>query len=71
MDGWKKIRVIYPYEFEGVMKSILKKYQAEVIHKNFGKKIDIQLYINIELANEFINSVNELSSGSTQIITED
>ena len=67
----KRLRVTYPYKLEGILKSILKKNKAKVIHKAFGEKINIQLDIDIKLANEFINSVNELSFGSAQIIMED
>ena len=67
----KRLRITYPYQLEGILKSILKKNKAKVIHKAFGEKINIQLDIDIKLANEFINSVNELSFGSAQIIMED
>ena len=67
----KRLLVTYPYKLEGVIKSILKKNQVKVIHKDFGKKIDIKLEIDIELAKNFIESVKELSSGSAQIIIKD
>ena len=52
------------------MKSILKKNQAAVIHENFGREINILLEIDVESANEFIDSIKELSAGSIQIIME-
>ena len=53
------------------MKSLLKKNQAVVIHENFGENITIQLEIDVESTDEYIESVKELSSGSAQIIIED
>ena len=53
------------------MKSIFQKNQAEVIHEYFGENINIQLEIDVETADEFINSVKELSIGNVQIIVED
>ena len=38
---------------------------------NFSKKIDIQLEIDVESADGFIESVKDLSAGSAQIIIED
>jgi len=67
----KRLLVTYPYKLEGVMKSILQKNQAVVIHEDFGENIAIQLEIDVESTNEFIESVKELSSGSAQIIIED
>ena len=67
----KRLRITYPYKLEGILNSILKKNKAKVIHEAFGEQINIQLDIDIKLANEFINSINELSFGSAQIIIED
>ena len=67
----KRLFVTYPYKLEGVMKSILQKNQAVVIHEDFGENIAIQLEIDVESTDEFIESVKELSSGSAQIIIED
>ena len=67
----KRLLVTYPYKLEGVMKSILQKNQAVVIHEDFGENIAIQLEIDVESTDEFIESVKELSSGSAQIIIED
>ena len=67
----KRLLVTYPYKLEGVMKSILQKNQTVVIHEDFGENIAIQLEIDVESTDEFIESVKELSSGSTQIIIED
>ena len=53
------------------MKSILKKNQAVVIHEDFGENITIKLEIDVESTDAFIESINELSSGSAQIIIED
>ena len=64
----KQLLITYPYELEGVMKSILKKNQVEVINKDFGEKIKIQLEIDTESADEFIDSIREVSARSTQII---
>ena len=64
----KRLLVTYPYTLDGVMKSILKKNHAEVIYEDFGEKIDIQLDIDIELADSFIDIVKQLSAGSAQII---
>jgi len=64
----KRLLVTYPYTLEGMMKSILKKNHAEVIYENFGEKIDIQLDIEIELADSFIDVVKQLSAGRAQII---
>ena len=66
----KQLSITYPYKFEGIMKSILKKNQAAVIHENFGREINILLEIDVESANEFIESIKELSAGSIQIIME-
>ena len=63
-----RLLVTYPYTLEGVMKSILKKNHAEVIYEDFGEKIDIQLDIDVELADSFIDIVKQLSAGSAQII---
>ena len=49
----------------------MKKNHAEIIHEEFSENIDIQLEIDIESADELIESVLELSAGSTQIIIED
>ena len=67
----KRLLVTYPYKLEGVMKSILQKNQAVVIHEDFGENIAIQLEIDVESTDKFIESVKELSSGSAQIIIED
>ena len=64
----KRLLVTYPYTLDGVIKSILKKKHAEVIYEDFGEKIDIQLDIDIELADSFIDIVKHLSAGSAQII---
>ena len=53
------------------MQSILQKYHVEVIHGNFGEKIDIQIEIDVGLANKFIDSVKEVSAGSAHIIMEE
>ena len=63
----KRLLVTYPYTLEGVMKSILKKNHIEVICEDFGEKIDIQLDIDLELADSFIDIVMQLSAGSAQI----
>ena len=39
-----------------------------MIYEDFGEKIDIQLDIDIELADSFIDIVKHLSAGSAQII---
>ena len=44
----KRLIITYPYEFEGLMKSILQKNQIEVMHIDFGEKIDIHLDISVE-----------------------
>ena len=67
----KRLLVTYPYKLEGVMKSILKKKQAKVIHEDFGENIDIQLEIDVVLADEFIKSVKGISAGSVQVIMKD
>ena len=67
----KRLLVTYPYKLEGVMKSIMQKNQTVVIHQDFGENIAIQLEIDVESTDEFIESVKELSSGSAQIIIED
>ena len=64
----KRLLLTYPYTLEGVMKSILKKNHIEVICEDFGEKIDIQLDIDVELADSFIDIVMQLSAGSAQII---
>ena len=66
----KRLSVTYPYKFEGTMKSIVKKNQAEIINENFGENIDIHLEIDVKSANEFIESIKKLSAGSIQIIME-
>ena len=50
----KQLLVTYPYNLEGVMKSILKKNQAIVIHEDFGENIAIQLEIDVESTDGFI-----------------
>ena len=67
----KRLLVTYPYKLEGVMKSILQKNQVVVIHEDFGENISIQLEVDVESTDEFIESVKELSSGSAQIMIED
>ena len=67
----KRFMVTYQYEFEGILKSILKKYKAEVIHEDFGEKINIRLDINVESADEMIDSIEAVSTGSAQIVGED
>ena len=67
----KRLLVTYPYKLEGVMKSILQKNQVVVIHEDFGENIAIQLEVDVESTDEFMESVKELSSGSAQIIIED
>ena len=64
----KLLFITYPYEYDGVMQSILKKNDLEVIHVDFGEKIDIKLEINENTVNEFIDNIKELSAGSAQII---
>ena len=64
----KRLLVTYPYTLEGVMKSILNKNHAEVIYEDFGEKIDIQLDIDVELADSFIDIIKELSARSAQFI---
>ena len=66
----KRLIITYPYEFEGVMKSILQKNQTEVMHIDFGEKIDIHLDISVELADKFIDNINELSAGSAKVMIE-
>ena len=63
----KRFLVTFPYKLEGIIKSILQKNQVEVIHEEFGEKIDIQLKIDAESADKFINIINELSAGTVQI----
>ena len=41
------------------------------MNKDFGEKIDIQLEIDVESADEFIHNIKELSAGSAKIIIED
>ena len=41
------------------------------MNNDFGEKIDIQLEIDVESADGFIESVKDLSAGSAQIIIED
>ena len=67
----KRLLVTYPYKLEGVMKSILQKNQVVVIREDFGANIAIQLEVDVESTDAFIESVKELSSGSVQIIIED
>ena len=64
----KRIGISYPYKLEGIIKSLLEKEQIEVIHEDFGEKIDIQLDIDVKSANEFIDSIKELSARFGQII---
>ena len=66
----KRLLVTYPCKLEGIMKSILQKNQAVVIHEDFGENISIQLEVDVESTDEFIESVKELSSGSAQINIE-
>ena len=67
----KRLLINYPYQLEGIMKSIFQKNQVEIIHEYFGENINIQLEIDVETADEFINSIKELSIGNVQIIVED
>ena len=67
----QRISVTYPYNFERIIKSIIKQHQAVVIHEDFRENIAIQLEIDVESTNEFIECVNGISSGSAQIILED
>ena len=46
----------------------MKKNHAEIIHEEFSENIDIQLEIDIESADKFIESIRELSARSDQII---
>ncbi len=64
----KRLLVTYPYTLDGVIKSILKKKHAEVIYEDFGEKIDIQVDIDVELAESFIDIVKHLSAGNAKII---
>ena len=50
----KRVLVTYPYKLEGIMKSILRKNQADVILEDFNEKIDIQLKIDVDF---LINSL--------------
>ena len=63
----KRLFITYPYELEGVIKSILKMYQTIVINEDFGERIYIQLEIDEKSADKFIDNINELSSGSATI----
>ena len=67
----KRVLVTYPYKLEGIMKSILRKNQADVILEDFNEKIDIQLKIDVDFFDQFIDSINELSSGSVQVIVKE
>ena len=67
----KRFLVTFPYKLEGIIKSILQKNQVEVIHEDFGEKIDIQLKIDAESADKFINIINELSAGTAQITIQE
>ena len=64
----KRLLITYPYKLKGLIKSTLQKNQAEVIHEEFGEKIDIHLEIDVDSADEFIDNVKELSVGNVQII---
>ena len=66
----KRFLVTFPYKLEGIIKSILQKNQVEVFHEEFGEKIDIQLKIDAESADEFINTIKDLSAGTAQITTQ-
>ena len=66
----KQLLVTYPYKLEGIMKAILQKYKVEVIHENFGEKINIQLVIDVKSTDEILNSIKEISADSAQIIIE-
>ena len=46
---------------------MLKKYQAKVIYEDFAEKISIQLEIDKNTADKFIDITKELSSGNIQI----
>ena len=63
----KRLLITYPYEFEGLMKSILQENRVEVMHEDFGEKIKIRLEINVEIADIFLDSIQELSSGSVKV----
>ena len=67
----KRIEISYPYDLEGIMKSLLQKNKTEVIHENFGEKIDVQLEIDLELADELIEDIKEISSGVAKIILKE
>jgi putative IMPACT (imprinted ancient) family translation regulator len=63
----KRILISYPYVFEGAMKSIVQKNQVQVVKEDFGEKIDIEIEIDINSADAFIDIIKEKSSGSAQI----
>ena len=42
-----------------------------MIQEDFSEKIDIQLEIDVEMADNFIDTINELSAGSAHIIMEE
>ena len=67
----KRLLVNYPYKLEGVMKSILQKNRAVVIHEDFGENIATLLEIDVESTDGFIENIKEYSSGNAQIIIED
>ena len=64
----KGIGISYPYDLEGVMKSLFQKNKTEVIHENFGAKINVQLEIDLELADGLIEDIKEISSGVAKVI---
>ena len=71
LNGCLKETEVIDGAFLNIGGLILKKNQAVVIHEDFGENIAIQLEVDVESTDEFIESVKELSSGSAQIIIED
>ena len=67
----KQLLVTYPYELEGAIKLILQKHLVEIICEDYSEKIDIQLEIDVELVDDFIDNIKAHAYGGAQIIKMD
>ena len=63
----KRLIITYLYELDGVINSILKKNQVDVIRKEFEKEVKIQLDIYVEIAEKLIKNIKNISSGIAKV----
>ena len=59
----KEISFSLSYKYEGLLKAIIKEFNAAIINDKYSDRIEILVTIDIEYANVFIEEVKNSSSG--------